>query len=84
MSSRGRPENFLGTSRIKLPGTSLERPIKTSTGCHFKTSARRQIGMSPGRHIGRPQNGQIGSLGDVGGGHSWDVLGTNICRLGNH
>ena len=31
-SSRGRPEKVLGTSRIKLPGTSLERQIKTSPG----------------------------------------------------
>ena len=38
----------------------------------------RQIGTSPGRSNrifrGRP--------GDVGGGRSWDVLGTNICCLG--
>lgn len=30
-------------------------------------------------------NGQIASLGlsrDVGKGYPWDVLGTNVCRLG--
>ena len=78
-SSRGRPENVLGTSRINLPGTSLERQIKTSPGRHFRTSPGRQIGTSPGRSNrifrGRP--------GDVGGGRPRDVLGTNICRLGN-
>ena len=77
-SSRGRPENVLGTSRINLPGTSLERQIKTSPGRHFRTSPGRQIGTSPGRSNrifrGRP--------GDVGGGRPRDVLGTNICRLG--
>ena len=66
----GRPENVLGMSQIKLPGTSLERQIKASPG--------RQIGTSPGRlnriFRGRP--------GNVGGGRPRDVLGTNICRLG--
>ena len=37
-SSRGRPENVLGTSRINLPGTALERHIRTSPGLHFRTS----------------------------------------------
>ena len=58
-------------SRIKLPGTSLERQIKTSPGRHFRTSPERQIGTSPGRSNrifrGRPR----------------DVLGTSICRLGS-
>ena len=58
-------------SRIKLPGTSLERQIKTSPGRHFRTSPGRQIGTSPGRSNrifrGRPR----------------DVLGTSICRLGS-
>ena len=69
-SSRGRPENVLGTSRINLPGTSLERQIKTSPGRHFRTSP----GRSNRIFRGRP--------GDVGGGRPRDVLGTNICRLG--
>ena len=85
-SSRGRPENVLGTSRINLPGTSLERQIKTSPGRHFRTSPGRQIRTSPGRQIGTSL-GQSNRIfrwrpGDVGGGHPRDVLGTNICRLG--
>ena len=79
-SSRGRPENVLGTSRINLPGTSLERQIKTSPGRHFRTSPGRQIETSPGRSKrifrGRPE--------DVGGGRPRDVLGTNICRLSQY
>ena len=77
-SSRGRPENVLGTSRINLPGTSLERQIKTSPGRHFRTSPERQIGTSPGwsNRIFR------GRPGDVGGGCPQDVLGTNTCPLG--
>ena len=47
-SSRGRRENILGTSRMNLPGTSLERQIRTSPGSHFQTSRRRQIGTSSG------------------------------------
>ena len=62
----------------QLPGTSLERQIKTSPGRHFKTSPGCQIGTFPGRSNrifrGRP--------GDVGGGRPRDVLGTNIWRLG--
>ena len=69
-SSRGRPENVLGTSWINLPRTSLERQIRVSLGHHFMTSPGCQIKMSPGwsNRIfrGRPQ----------------DVLGTNIWRLG--
>ena len=77
-SSRGRPENVLGTSRINLLETSFERQIKTSPGRQFRTSPGRLIGTSPWRSNrifrGRP--------GDVGGGRPRDVLGTNICRLG--
>ena len=60
---------LLGTSRINLPGTSIERQIKTSPGRHFRTSRGRQIGTSLGR--------QIGSLGDVLGTLEGDVLGTS-------
>ena len=76
-SSRGRPENVLGTSRINLPGTSLEHQIKTSPGRRFRTSPGRQIGTSPWRsnRIFR------GHSGDVGEGHPRDVLGTNICQV---
>ena len=67
-SSRGRPENVLGTSRINLPGTSLERQIKTSPGRHFRTTPGRLIGTSLGRSNrifrGRPR--------DVGGGRPGD------------
>ena len=72
-SSRRRPENVLGTSRINLPGMSLERQIKTSPG-------RQDV------RLGRPRDGQIEPLRDVlgmlEGGRPRDVLGTNICRLG--
>ena len=75
-SSRGRPENVLGMSRIKLPGTFLERQIKTSPGRHFRTSPGRQIGKSPGRQIGTSPglSNRIfrGRPGDVGGGRPSD------------
>ena len=58
-------------SRIKLPGTSLERQIKTSPGRHFRTSPERQIGTSPGRS------------NRIFRGRRRDVLGTSICRLGS-
>ena len=74
---QGRPDNVLGTPRINLTGTSLERQIKASPGRHFRTFLGLQIGTSPGRSNrifrGRP--------GDAGGGRPRDVLGTNICRL---
>ena len=67
------PDNVL----INLPGTSLERQIRTSPGRHFRTSPERQTETSPGRSNrifrGRP--------GDIGGGRPWDVLRTNICRV---
>ena len=86
-SSCGRPENVLGTSRINLPGMSLERQIKTSPGRHFRTSPRRQIGTSPGRQIGTSPglSKKIfrGRPRDFGEARPRDVLGTNICQLGN-
>ena len=48
-SSRGRPENVLGTSPVNLLGTSLERQIKTSPGRQIGTCPGRQIGTSPER-----------------------------------
>ena len=80
-SSRGRPENVLGTSRINLPGTSLERQIKTSPGRHFRTSPGRQIGTSPGRQIGTSPGRSNRIFRGVLGTLEGDVLGTNICRL---
>ena len=75
--SQGPLRDVLRTSWINLPGTSLERQIKTSPGRNFRTSPGRQIGTFPGRSNrifrGRP--------GDVGGGRPRDVLGTNICWL---
>ena len=56
-------ENVLGTSRINLPGTSLERQIRTS------------LGRPQDVRSGRPQDGQIGSLGDVLGTLEGVVLG---------
>ena len=61
----GHPENFQGTSRINLPGTSCERHIRMFPGWQFRTSHDVRSW--------RPGDGQMGSLGDV--------LGTNICRL---
>ena len=77
-SSRGRLENVLVMSRMNYPGTSLQHQIRTSPGRHFRMSLGRQIGTSSGRsnRVFR------GLLGDVGEGHPWDVLGTNICWLG--
>ena len=76
-SSRGHPENVLGTSQINFPGMSHERHFRTSPGHQFGTSPERQTGTSPGRSNrifrGRP--------GDVRERRPWDVLGTNICRL---
>ena len=48
---------------MNLPGTSLERQIKTSPGRHFRTSPGRQIGTSCDVKAGRSQDGQIGSVG---------------------
>ena len=85
-SSKGRPENVLGTSRINLPGTSLERQIRTSTGHHFRTPPGRYIRTSRGRQIGMSprRSNRIfrGRPGDIRGGCPRDVLVTNICRLG--
>ena len=75
-SSRGRPENVLGTSQINLPGTSLKRQIKTSPGRHFRTFPGRQIGTSLGRQIGMSPGRSYrifrGRPGDVGGGRPRD------------
>ena len=58
---------------------SPERHFRTSPGRQIGTSPRRQIGTSPERsnRIFRASRGDVG-----GGGGPWDVLGTNICRLG--
>ena len=77
-SSRGRPVNVLGTSRINLPGVSLEHQIRTSRGRHIGTWPQLQIGTSLGRwnriFRRRPK--------DVGGGSPRNVEDTNIFRLG--
>ena len=67
--TEGHLGDVLGTFQINLPGTSLDA-----------ISGRPQD-----VRLGRPRDGQIESLGDVlrtFEGTSWDVLGTNICRLG--
>ena len=68
-SSKGRPGNVLETSRINLPGTSLGCQIKTSPRCYFE--------LPQGISLGRPRDGQIGSLGDVLGTLEKGVLGTS-------
>ena len=87
-SSRGRPENVLGTCRINLLGTFLGSQIRTSPGRHFKPSPGRQIRTSPGPQLGTslgwPSRTFRGRPGEVGGGCPRDVLGTNICHLGIH
>ena len=87
-SSRGRPENVLGTSQINLPGTFLERQIRTSPGRHFRTSPERQLGTSSecqiGTSPGRLNRIFRGRPGDVGGRRPRDVLGDSICRLVRH
>ena len=67
-SSRERTENVLGKSQINLPGTSLERQIKTSPGCQIVTSPGGQIGTSLG------QSNRIfrGRPGEVRGGRPGD------------
>ena len=78
-SSRGRPENVLGTSQINLPETSVGRHFETSPGRQIRTSRGRQFGTFPGWSNrcfrGRP--------GDISGGSPRDVLGTNIYWLDN-
>ena len=67
-SFTGRSVNVLGTSRINLPGTSLERQIKASSGRHFRTSQGRQIATS----LGRSNRIFRGRPGDVGRGRPRD------------
>ena len=76
-SSRGRPENVLGMSGINLPGTSLERQIRTSRIRHFRKSSGRQIGTSSWRSKRIFRVHPV----DVGGWRPRDVLGSSICRL---
>ena len=63
-------DNVLATSRIHLPGVSLERQIRISP-----------LDVISGRpqdvRLGRPQGGQIGSLGEIPGTLKGDVLGTS-------
>ena len=65
----GHPENALGMSRINLPGTPLERQIKTAPGRHFRTSRGRPRPTSPGRLLkilfDRPDDVPIWRPGDV-------------------
>ena len=72
-SSRERTENVLGKSQINLPGTSLERQIKTSPGCQIVTSPGGQIGTS----LGRSNRIFRGRPGEVRGGRPGDVLRTS-------
>ena len=76
-SSRGHPENVLGTSRINLPGTSLQRQIRTSTGCHFRMSPGRQMRRPRDVRLGSPWDGQMGSLREALGMLEGDDLRTS-------
>ena len=82
-----RPENFLGTSRINLPGMSLECQIRTFPGLYFRTSSGRQIGTSSGRQIGTSSEFSNRIFrehpGDVRGERPREVLGTDVCRHDN-
>ena len=82
------------TSRINLPGTSLERQIMAPPGRHFRTSPGHHFKTSPGHQVETFPGRQIGTFpgwsnmifrrrpGDTGGGCPRDVLGTNISLLG--
>ena len=72
-SSRGYPENVLGTSRINLPRKFLGRQIRTSRGRHFGTSSGCQIRTS----LGRPWDSQIRPLREVLGMLEGDVFRTS-------
>ena len=73
-SSRGYPENVLGTSRINSPGTYVGRQIRTFPRRHFEMSPGRQfrasLGWSDRIFRRRP--------GDVRRGRPETI----ICRLG--
>ena len=74
-SSRGRPQNVLGTFQINLPGTSLGRQIRTSLDVISRRPQDVRLGRPGGVSSGRPRDGQIGSLGDVLITLDGDVLG---------
>ena len=69
--------------------TSWGRPESTSQGRPLNVRLGRPLGVISRRlhdvRLGCPQDGQIGSLKDVLATfkrrRSWDVLGTNVCRL---
>ena len=68
-SSRGRPENVLGTSESTSQGRSLDvrlgRPLDVI------------LGRPQGVRLERPRDGQIGYLGNVLATLEADVLGTS-------
>ena len=76
-SSRGRPENVLGTSRINLPGTSLELQIKTSLDVISGRPQDVSLGRPWDFKLGLPLDGQVGPLVDVLGTFDGDVFSTS-------
>ena len=70
-SLKGSPEKVLGTSQIGLPGTTFGLEVRTSLGYQIGTSPRRSNRIFKGCPC------------DECEGRPWNVLATNICRLGN-
>ena len=60
--------------------------MEVVSGCPWevKLGCSRDVRLGPYQddRFRHQLDGQIGSLGDVGGRSPWDVLRNNICRLG--
>ena len=86
ISSEREVKKNVGTSKFEYSEDSLGDVLRTSWGRPESTSKGRPLNVRLGRTLdvisGRPRDGQIESLGDVGGGRPRDVPRTNICRLG--
>ena len=93
-SERKVKRKHFGTSKFEYSKGALEDVLRTSWGRPESTSQGRSLNVRLGRilnvisvlpqdvRLGRPQDGQIGSLGDVLGMLEGDVRGTNTYRLG--
>ena len=69
--------DVLGTSRINLPGTSLELQIKTSLDVISGRPQDVSLGRPWDFKLGLPLDGQIGPLVDVLGTFDGDVFSTS-------